>query len=151
MALLPREGVTVADYVASLSGGALQEMLRNPQSTTVYAALPKFGTEYAADLAEALKAMGMESAFDIELADFSGMGQCRQGNLHISRVLHKTRITVAEQGTTAGAATAVEILCGSAFTPDPKEVILNRPFVYMIADLNSNLPIFMGVQMDRVG
>lgn len=148
VALLPKEGVSVGDYVASLSGAALQEMLSHPTDTTVYTAIPKFDTQYSTELSEVLQAMGMEAAFHQELADFSGMGTCREGNLHISRILHKTRITVAEQGTTAGAATVVEILCGSAFIPDPKEVILDRPFVYMIVDRTGNIPIFLGTQME---
>ena len=148
VALLPNEGVRVSDYVASLSGEGLQEMLRNPGSATVYAAIPKFETEYAVDMAGVLKSMGMEYAFDSALADFSGIGTCQQGKLYISRVLHKTHLTVAEQGTTAGAATVVEINVGSAFAPDPKEVILNRPFVYMIVDLEAAAPVFLGTQMD---
>ncbi len=148
VALLPREGVTVSDYVASLSGEALLEMLRNPVDTKVFAAIPKFETEYGADLAEVLKAMGMTDAFDVNVADFSRMGSCESGNLHIGRVLHKTTITVAEQGTKAGAATVVEILCGSAFTPDPKVVTLDRPFVYMIIDCRQNIPFFIGTMMD---
>ena len=148
VALLPNEGVSVAEYVASLSGAALQEMLANAQETTVYAAIPKFETEYSVEMAEVLKAMGMTDAFDIDLADFSNMGTCADGNLFINRVLHKTYISVAEQGTKAGAATVVEMVCGSAFLPDPREVTLDRPFVYMIVDCERNLPLFIGTLMD---
>lgn len=148
VALLPREGVSVSEYVASLSGEALLNMLRNPTETKVFAAIPKFETEYGTDVAEVLKEMGMTDAFDAEKADFSRMGSCETGNLHIGRVLHKTAITVAEQGTKAGAATVVEILCGSAFTPDPKEVTLDRPFVYMLIDCRQNIPFFIGTMMD---
>ena len=148
VALLPRECVSVADYVASLTGEHLLEMLRNPVDTKVSAAIPKFESEYSADMAEVLKDMGMADAFDVNKADFSRMGSCEAGNLYIGRVLHKTAITVAERGTKAGAATVVEMLCGSAFTPDPKEVTLNRPFVYMLMDCRQNIPFFIGTMMD---
>lgn len=148
VALLPREGVSVADYVASLSGEHLLEMLRNPVDTKVFAAIPKFESEYSTDMAEVLKEMGMTDAFDANMADFSLMGSCEAGNLYIGRVLHKTAITVAERGTKAGAATVVEMICGSAFTPDPKEVILDRPFVYMLIDCRQNIPFFIGTMMD---
>ena len=148
VALLPREGVSVADYVASLTGEHLLEMLRNPVDTKVFAAIPKFESEYSTDMAEVLKDMGMADAFDVNKADFSRMGSCEAGNLYIGRVLHKTAITVAERGTKAGAATVVEMLCGSAFTPDPKEVTLNRPFVYMFMDCRQNIPFFIGTMMD---
>lgn len=148
VALLPKEGVTVSEYVASLSGEALQEMLRNPAETKVFAAIPKFESEYSTDMAEVLKEMGMADAFDADSADFSRMGSCEAGNLYIGQVLHKTAITVAEQGTKAGAATVIEMLCGSAFTPDPKEVTLDRPFVYMLIDCRQNVPFFIGTMMD---
>lgn len=148
VALLPNEGVSVSDYVASLSGESLQEMLRNAQDITVDAAIPKFAVEYSVEMADVLKAMGMTDAFSVENADFSRMGTCEDGNLYIGRVLHKTHITVAEQGTRAGAATVVEMLCGSAYIPERKEVVLDRPFVYMLVDRQENLPFFIGTLMD---
>ena len=148
VALLPREGVSVSEYVASLTGEHLLEMLRNPVDTKVFAAIPKFESEYSADMTQVLKEMGMPDAFDRDKADFTRMGSCEAGNLYIGRVLHKTAITVAERGTKAGAATVVEMICGSAFTPDPKEVILDRPFVYMLIDCRQNIPFFIGTMMD---
>lgn len=148
VALLPKEGVTVSEYVASLSGEHLLEMLRNPVDTKVFAAIPKFESEYSIDMAEVLKEMGMTDAFDPYRADFSGIGSCEAGNLCIGRVLHKTAITVAEQGTKAGAATVVEMRAGSAFIPDPKEVTLDRPFVYMLIDCRENIPFFIGTMMN---
>lgn len=148
VALLPKEGVSVSEYVASLSGEHLLEMLRNPVDTKVFAAIPKFESEYSTDMAQVLKEMGMPDAFDVNKADFSRMGSCEAGNLYIGRVLHKTAITVAERGTKAGAATVVEMLCGSAFTPDPKQVTLDRPFVYMLIDCRQNIPFFIGTMMD---
>ena len=100
------------------------------------------------DIVPFLKEMGMADAFDADSADFSRMGSCEAGNLYIGQVLHKTAITVAEQGTKAGAATVIEMLCGSAFTPDPKEVTLDRPFVYMLIDCRQNVPFFIGTMMD---
>ena len=148
VALLPKEGVTVSEYVNSLTGEHLLEMLRNPADTKVFAAIPKFESEYSTDMAQVLKEMGMPDAFDVNKADFSRMGSCEAGNLYIGRVLHKTAITVAEQGTKAGAATVVEMMCGSALIPDPKEVTLDRPFVYMLIDCRQNIPFFIGTMMD---
>lgn len=151
VALLPKEGVTVSEYAASLAGEHLQELLENPTEILVYAAMPKFEVEYDVDLAETLKAMGMTDAFDAELADFTGLGRSSNGNLFISRILHKTRIQVAEEGTKAAAATSVEVMCGSAFIPDFREVTLNRPFLYMIIDCQRNYPFFIGAMMDPGG
>ena len=70
-------------------------------------------------------------------------------NIYINRALHKTFISVAEQGTKAGAATAVGIVAeGDIIMEEIKEVILDRPFGYMLMDCETNLPFFMGTMMD---
>ncbi|MCD8117090.1 MAG: serpin family protein [Oscillospiraceae bacterium] len=150
VALLPNEGVTVADYVASLTGAGLTALLENAQDITVEAAIPKFTSEYSAELSEALAAMGMTDAFDIDLADFSLLGEYEDGNICISRVLHKTYIAVDERGTQAGAATVVEMVAETALEApeETKTVYLNRPFVYLLIDCGTNTPIFMGTVMD---
>ena len=67
----------------------------------------------------------------------------------ISRVIHKTFIAVDEKGTKAGAATAVEMNPTSAPPPEEYKVVyLDRPFVYMIVDCETNIPIFIGTVMD---
>ena len=147
-ALLPKEGVTVGEYVESLTGEHLQNLLENARQVTVNAAIPKFETEFDAELSDILKAMGMTDAFDSSLADFSGMATHTDGNIFISRVLHKTFISVAEQGTKAGAATVVEAAPESAMEMEIKRVTLDRPFVYMILDTETNTPIFMGTLMN---
>ena len=62
-------------------------------------AIPKFETAFDAEMSAVLKTMGMTDAFDSSLADFSKMATHTDGNIYISRVLHKTFISVAEQGT----------------------------------------------------
>lgn len=153
VALLPNDGVALSDYVNSLDGLSLNSMLSNPISTTVKTAIPKFKTEYETEISEILKDMGMPLAFDEELADFSSLGSCNDGisdyNIYISRVLHKTFIEVAERGTKAGAVTVVEMSKDNAAPPEnPKQVYLDRPFVYMIIDTQNNIPLFIGTMTD---
>ena len=142
VALLPKDGISVSEYVAALDGADLHAMLSNPQHTTVYTTLPKFETEYDVEMSGILKGMGMPNAFNSN-ADFSGISP---SGIYISRVLHKTFISVAERGTKAGAATAVEMNC-TGYPQDPKEVYLDRPFVYMLVDLENNIPFFIGTLM----
>lgn len=145
-ALLPREGVALSDYVHSLTGERLLEILSNPQDITVEAAIPAFESTFEAEMRDVLAAMGMKDAFDAELADFTGIGTYEGGNLLINRVLHKAYIKVDEKGTEAGAASAVEMAAGAALEPpvEKKQVYLDRPFLYMIIDCKTNLPVFMG-------
>ena len=143
-ALLPGEGTSVEEYVASLSGEKLHSILAAADgSVFVEAAIPQFTAEYAADLTTPLAAMGMADAFDPDRADFSRMGSCDAGRLYISRVLHKTFIRVDEKGTEAGAATAVEMAGASAMGP-VEQVVLDRPFVYMLIDCQNCVPLFLG-------
>ncbi len=147
VALLPNEGVSVGEYISGLTGPKLRGLLAAAQDTAVVATLPKFSYEYGIELKEPLMALGMRDAFDGERADLSGIGVHPNGNLVISRVLHKTRIDVDERGTRAGAATAVEIKCMSA-PLEQKTVCLDRPFLYLLVDEQTGLPLFIGAAME---
>ena len=76
------------------------------------------------------------------------MGSNAAGDpLYINRVLHKTFISVGEKGTRAGAATAVEMNCETCEeeTIPPRYVTLDRPFLYMIFDRETETLIFTGI------
>ncbi|MBQ2856173.1 MAG: serpin family protein [Bacteroidaceae bacterium] len=149
VAMLPKEGVSVSEYIASLTGESLNEMLSNPEHITVYTSIPKFETSYSVEMTEILKSMGMSEAFDPNNADFAGLGSSTGGNISISRVIHKTFISVEEKGTKAAAVTIVEPGDGAAMEPEqPKEVYLDRPFVYLLIDCENNIPFFIGTMMD---
>ncbi len=137
-AILPDSNVSVDEFVGSLTGEKLFKMLQNTETANVVANIPKFEYEYSADLNEALKTLGMPTAFS-DSADFSGISSDK---LLISDVLHKTKISVTEEGTRAAAATGVVM---SAAPYGDKQVILNRPFMYMIIDTETMLPLFAGV------
>ena len=147
-AILPNEGVTVEDYVSTLTGEHILALLDNPGKCTVYTSIPQFETEYSAEMSDALKSMGIIDAFNANNADFTGLGTSEAGNIYISRVLHRTFIKVGPQGTKAGAAAVVEMTDGCAIEmEEPKTVYLDRPFVYMIIDCQNNIPIFIGTAM----
>lgn len=143
-ALLPDEGVSVADYAATLTGEKLMSILDNAVYGKVSAGLPEFESEYSVEMSKALQSMGIEDAFDGEKADFSGISD---SGLMISRVLHKSYISVDAQGTKAAAATVVETRETSEAPDDTHTVILNRPFIYMIIDCAGNMPLFIGTMM----
>ena len=147
VALLPDEGVSVGEYLDILDGESLQALLANRSYETVYAVTPKFETQTGLELSDVLKAMGMELPFISKEANFSSLGTSQAGNLYISRVLHKTFISVAEDGTRAGAATAVEAAAECALEEEPKHVRLDRPFIYILIDCENNLPFFIGTMM----
>ncbi len=147
-ALLPTEDVSLGDYIASLTGQRLREVLENAdENAYVNAAIPKFSGSYGAQLQTILADMGLSDAFDPGRADFSRLGKSDSGNLYLGRVLHKTFINVDEKGTQAGAATAVEVEAAGLLGPE-EQVCLDRPFVYMLIDCAHNAPLFIGAVTD---
>ena len=147
-AVLPPENAGIAGYVASLDGETLASLLGSARSADVSAYLPKFTFDYDINLNDTLIAMGMPTAFDPDDADLSGIGGSA-GNLYIGNVIHKTHIEVDARGTKAAAVTAVEIKDEGMAMPSPeiKTVVLDRPFVFMILDNSTGLPVFIGAVM----
>lgn len=144
-ALLPDENTGIDDYVASLSGDKLMKFFSSAKrGNEVNVKMPKFRAEYSAQLIDTLKKMGVKDAFDSKTADFSSLIENRDA--YIATVVHKTFIEVDENGTRAAASTLVGADTMSLM--EPYSVFLNRPFVYMIVDTETNLPLFIGVQTE---
>jgi serpin B len=105
--------------------------------------MPRFDFESSVDLGETLAAMGMPDAFSAQLADFSGMDGSLK--LLISAVVHKAFVSVDEEGTEAAAATAVIVGETSAPEPaEPVELIIDRPFIFLIRDYETGAILFLG-------
>lgn len=143
-ALLPNEGLAIGEYIATLTGQGLADTLRSAQNTLVYAAIPKFESECKLVMNEALQAMGVRDAFDQYLANFQKLSS--RTETYISSVTHKTFISVDAKGTRAAAA-AIVIMAPKA-AQIAQRVYLDRPFVYMLLDCETNTPFFIGTVMD---
>ena len=148
VALLPKEGMTMADYVESLTAEKVRNLFQNKLSTPVSTMLPKFSVDYEFNMNDILIQMGMTDAFSDSDADFTKMATSDAGNIYISSVDQKCFIAVDEYGTKAGAATAVAMQNKSMSLERPKEVFLNRPFVYLIVECDNFEPLFMGTIMN---
>lgn len=122
-----------------LSSELLSDILQDIEMREVAITMPKFEYESSFMLRDALIEMGMPSAFGD--ADFSGMTGTRE--LFISEVAHKAFISVDEEGTEAAAATAVIMSLTAAPAP-AVEVKIDRPFIYMIRDLQTGTVLFVG-------
>jgi len=116
---------------------ALTEDL-SPEQVRLF--VPKFSFESEFNLSETLIQMGMPAAFS-DSADFSGMTGNR--DLFISKVLHKAFVAVDEEGTEAAAATAV-IMELAAAPEQPILMKLDRPFLFLIRDNDTNTILFVG-------
>ncbi|MDE5699540.1 MAG: serpin, partial [Lachnospiraceae bacterium] len=123
--------------------------LGNRRTELVNLKLPKFEITFDKKLNDSLSNMGLEECFDVDRANFDQMGKTMSGdNLYISFVRQKAKIIVDEEGTEAAAVTEVIMACGAAITEEaqkPREVYFNEPFVYMIMDMDRELPLFIGI------
>ncbi|KFR12231.1 Heterochromatin-associated protein MENT [Opisthocomus hoazin] len=103
--------------------------------------LPKFRIEEKYDLSGNLVSMGMRTAFS-PAADFSGMAE--QGDVMISKVLHKSFVAVDEKGTEAAAATAVIVNVTSAYDVEVLNFQADHPFLFFIRHNKSKSILFFG-------
>lgn len=143
-AILPNSE-DIYSYVENMTEESIAKLLSGVSYEPVKTEMPKFSSDFSITMEECLKDMGIKDAFS-SIADFSEMAE---NNLSISRVIHKTHITVNEKGTKAAAVTGVTMKNTAVAPPVPtKEVVLDRPFVYMIIDNENHMPVFIGMVTD---
>jgi len=106
--------------------------------------MPRFEYSATIQLGPVLRSMGMEAPFTGG-ADFSGF--TGGPDLYISEVIHKAFVKVDESGTEAAAATAV-VMNFTAMPVQPEEMNINRPFIFLIMDSETEAVLFMGRVMD---
>ncbi len=139
-ALLPNEGVSADELVSTLDGEKWISMLQSISDENVSAAIPLFTATDAIDLKEPLQQMGIQDLF----SNGANLSRMSNRDLMVSEARHKTYLTVDQIGTRAGAVT--EIIASDTAAPlEPKQVVLNRPFIYAIIDTKTNLPVFLGI------
>ncbi len=143
--LLPQEGKTLQESAAALTGERLEALLASSRFETFTVKFPKFTADDGLCLNPILQGLGVTDAFDPSIADFSPMAELTQGTLSISQVLHKTHLVVDQHGTQAAAASSVEMTYAGYVEPPEMELCLDRPFLYMILDTQTNVPLFVGL------
>ncbi len=141
--ILPPESVSINDFIEKLDEERWYKIKESiSEKDDVQLRLPRFKMEYGIkNLNDSLTSLGMGEAFSAT-ADFSGI----QEGVCISRVLHKAVIEVDEEGSEAAAATVVEIEESAAL--EPLTFIADRPFVFIIADDETETILFMGKMYD---
>lgn len=141
--LLPADGEFEA-FESSLDAATLDGILGSLSYQSVALTMPRFEFSAQFSLKDALKALGMVDAFTAA-ADFSGMTGNR--DLFIDAVLHKAFVSVDEAGTEAAAATAV-VAKLTAAPSDPLQITVDRPFLFLIRDLETGALLFLGRVLD---
>lgn len=137
--ILPDEGVTPQELLAEPKKA--QEVLGAEVNVCgrIIWQVPKFEFGSTLDAAEGLQRLGVQEAFR-ETADFSGI---TDGMAYISNVRQETHIAIDEEGVEASAFTSIAY-AGAAMPTDTAEMILNRPFIYVITSNNGTV-LFIGI------
>ena len=150
--LLPKEGTDVYEAMGALSGKEYMaiRMWRELSSQfplpTASVKIPEFSYDCTYDdLIPTVASTGIELAFNEDFADFSDLGKSALGNIYIGLILQKTHIELDQNGTKAAAATVIGMKNATAMPSEVREVILDRPFGYVIFDTETGTPLFMGV------
>ena len=136
--MLPAVGKTTDDLLAELNAEKWQNVQAGMTSREVQVFMPRLKVENKFKLKQTLADMGMPVAFT-EMADFSGISDTP---VMISDVIHKTYVTVDEEGTEAAAVTAVEF----EYTSMPVNIVfmVNKPFVFVISEKSTGVILFAG-------
>ena len=137
--LLPDVG-RQADVERAIASGELPSILAGIRPGGVQLSLPRWTFRNPSPLRDTLIALGMPLAFDPVAADFGTM--TAEEHLFIKEVLHEVFIAVDEEGTEAAAATAVVMNRTSAMLAEP--VVVDRPFLFVIHDVEHGTPLFLG-------
>ena len=144
--LLPDEGKDVYETMGALSGENYRALYQNAERTDVRVKIPEFSYDCTyEDLIPTLASTGIERAFSDALADFSDLGESALGNIYIGMILQKTHIELDRNGTKAAAATVIGMKNAAMPPMEVREVILDRPFGYVIFDRETGTPLFLGV------
>ena len=141
--MVPEDGQFEA-FEEGLQADRISDIIDSLQLAEVALTMPQFEFDSEFSLKDTLADMGMPVAFS-DAADFSGMTGKR--DLYIAEVVHKAFVAVDEAGTEAAAATAV-VMELTAIPDPPVEVTLDRPFVFLIRDIETGAILFVGRVMN---
>ena len=137
--ILPREGVTM-DRCVELLEENLDTWNKAREKEEVNLSVPRYKANYGTSLKKTLQSMGMGEAFTAK-ANFDALSK---EALYIGDVLQKTFVKVDEEGAEAAAVTSVSLMTMAAGPPQPKNMVLNRPFIYIIRERGAGNILFIG-------
>jgi serine protease inhibitor len=148
--VLPAASSELKNEVDTLDLQSWQAALKEMTDKNGYYKIPKFESDFGLFLEDYFIQMGMKLPFDDIKADFSNL--LKEGSTSISKILHETKIKVHQKGVEAAAVTIIRFPFPS--TNDPKiefDFEANRPFLYLIHDLETGLVLFVGSLINPEG
>jgi len=121
---------------------ALRRLNESNTEETVWLIMPKFNITLKTNIVNYLQNMGMTEVFTPGKADLTKMANVKAGEIWVDKIIHQAVIKVNEKGTEAAAATAIIVETGLPQVGE--KVIVNKPFIYMLRDKETNTILFIG-------
>jgi serine protease inhibitor len=144
--VLPDEETGLDNWLQNKTWDDWRELTGTFGSVTLNLEMPKFELGYEVDgFGDILQDLGIVDAFNPNISDFSRINPARD-DLYISDTRHVTFIRVDEEGTEAAAATSVE--AGITSAPQTVNLRFDRPYFYVIREVESGAILFMGTMTD---
>ena len=140
--ILPQEGHTVESVMSEMTAEEWRALFDRTRRADVDVKIPEFDFEYAKDLTDILKDLGITSVFDQNRSDLHNMITINEAC--IKKVVQKTYIDVNRKGTRAAAVTGMWAVAAGISSYERYEVHLDRPFIFAIVHRNAGIPIFIG-------
>ena len=145
LVLLPAEDVSPDAVLPYLDEKSYREAVGALSETEVILRLPKFRIETSTRLNRALSAMGAKRVF----TGAAELGGVSDADIAVDEVKQKCYVEVNEEGSEAAAVTSIGIRLTSANVgPRPVSMTVDRPFLFMIADMENDNILFMGRVMN---
>ena len=133
--LLPKKDIQ--DVINNISNDVIKNSITESKA---HIQIPRFKYEYNVNNVKGiLESLGIKDMFNKEKANFG----CIAEDIYVSSIVQKTYIDFMESGTKAAASSGGAFDITSA--AEEKEVIFNKPFVYLIRKKGSNNIYFIGI------
>jgi serine protease inhibitor len=138
--ILPDKGISIDDLISTSQKTALLFKDKDNKSGKVIFQIPKFSFGNSLDLKGTLKTMGIKSAFETK-ADFSAI---TDHIAFISNIKQQTHLAIDEKGVEAAAFTEISYDGSAPPNGNIAEMILVRPFIFVIKSQNDTI-LFIGI------
>ncbi len=125
IALLPPEGMSVEDYVRTMTADEFTEAVTRPLFTAVNTRIPKFTATLVRECSEGKKLPVIAS---------------EQAQYYFEAI----SFSVSENGTVGASVTTANVNV-NADEENPETVVLNRPFMYAVVDKDTGAPLIAGI------
>lgn len=149
-AYLPDEDRSLEWMERTLSADLIQETATKSRWAPTELVVPKFRIDRNIDLLPMLRSLGLDHSF----SSFHAFAPLvtNPGGAVLSEAQQKIAFNIDEHGITAQAVTVMRgVVGGIPGGPPPPILILNRPFIFTVADHETQTILFMGTVLDPRG